>query len=385
MNASLTLIADAAVFAPEALGRRFLLLGGGSILWMGKDRPSLAADIPVDVVDLGGRRLVPGFIDGHAHVTGGGGESGYGSSVAPMEAKHFREAGVTTVVGLLGTDDCVRTTAQLVHATYGLRAAGLSAWCYTGGYHLPPMTLTGSVRSDIVHIDPVLGFGEFAISDHRSSQPTLDEFLRLASECHVAGLMTGKAGVLHLHLGDGERGLDLVHRALDQAEIPARTYHPTHVNRRAPLLAEAMELMSRGVTMDITASPEPEDVASFAAQREGDELFASEAVNQVLAAGDRDDLWTVSSDGGGCLPVFDHEGRVTHLDVGRPDTLPALYFRLIDQGHDPARVLAGFTTNPARQLRFERKGRIDVGADADLVALDERSIHRVWCRGRSGL
>ena len=80
-------------------------------------------------------------------------------------------------------------------------------------------------------MDAIIGVGEVAISDHRSSQPTLDELLRLASEAHVGGLMSGKAGILHLHVGDGPRGLDLVREALDRSEIPARVFNPTHVNR----------------------------------------------------------------------------------------------------------------------------------------------------------
>jgi beta-aspartyl-dipeptidase (metallo-type) len=86
---------------------------------------------------------------------------------------------------VLGTDDVVRTTAELVAVTAGLRTQGLSAWCLTGGYHLPPMTLTGTVRGDIALVDEIIGVGEVAISDHRSSQPTLDELLRLAAEAHV--------------------------------------------------------------------------------------------------------------------------------------------------------------------------------------------------------
>ena len=70
------------------------------------------------------------------------------------------------------------------------------------------------MRGDLVLLEPLLGIGELAISDHRSSQPTFDEILRLAADAHVAGLMTGKAGMLHLHLGDGPRGLDFVRRAL---------------------------------------------------------------------------------------------------------------------------------------------------------------------------
>ena len=81
--------------------------------------------------------------------------------------------------------------------------------------------------------------GEVAISDHRSSQPSLDEILRLASEAHVAGLMTGKAGIVHFHLGDGERGLSMIRDCLETSEIPPRVFNPTHVNRNKALFEEA--------------------------------------------------------------------------------------------------------------------------------------------------
>ena len=136
-------------------------------------------------------------------MTGGGGESGPASRVPRVALSALTRAGITSCVGVLGTDGTTRNVASLVAATLALRAEGLSAWCWTGSYEVPPITLTGSVRSDIVFVDPILGVGEVAISDHRSSQPTFDELVRLAADCHVAGMMSGKAGVLHLHLGDG--------------------------------------------------------------------------------------------------------------------------------------------------------------------------------------
>ncbi|MEZ6194718.1 MAG: amidohydrolase family protein [Planctomycetota bacterium] len=374
----ITLLVDAEVFAPEPLGRRSLLIGGGEILWMGEGEPALPPGLGVERIDLGGRRLVPALIDGHAHVTGGGGEAGYGSSVPPQPAGVFAAAGVATVVGVLGTDDCVRTTGQLVNAVHGLRAAGLSAFCHTGGYHYPLTTLTGSAREDIVHVDPIIGIGEFAISDHRSSQPTPDEFRRVASEAHVAGLMTGKAGILHLHLGDGPRGLELVRRAIAETELPARVFQPTHVNRNARLFAEAIELTRSGVVIDVTASPEEGPGVG------DDEVPATRAVAAILDGAVDPRRWTVSSDGGGCLPVFDAEGRIAHLDVGRPSTLPALLARLLDAGRPLEAILPGFTRNVADLLRLPRKGRIAVGADADLLALEDGShgVRDLWARGR---
>ncbi len=74
----------------------------------------------------------------------------------------------------------------------------------------------------------------------------------------MGGLMTGKAGIVHLHLGVGARA-DLVRRALEQSELPLRVFNPTHVNRRRALFEEALELAERGCTIDITAFPVAED------------------------------------------------------------------------------------------------------------------------------
>jgi beta-aspartyl-dipeptidase (metallo-type) len=362
---TLLLIRNANLYAPQPLGIRHLLIGGGRILWIGAE----ALDLPVPlrtvshIVDAAGRITIPGFIDGHVHVTGGGGEAGFRTRVPAVPISRFTTAGITTVVGLLGTDDVVRGPGELLATLYALREEGLNAYGYAGGYHVPPATLTGSVRGDLVFIEALLGIGEVAISDHRSSQPTLDELLRIASECHVAGVMTGKAGVLHLHLGDGPRGLELIREALRASELPARVFNPTHVNRRRALFGEAIELARQGCTVDITAFP----VA------EGEDAYpAAEALERYLAAGAPADRVTISSDAGGCLPCFDAEGRVTHMDVGSSGALLETLREALARGLSLEAVLPVLTVNPARLLRLARKGTLAAGNDADLVVLDEQ-------------
>ena len=368
----LTLLSNADVYAPAPLGRRHVLVAGGTVVSITEDRPEITG-VPVEVVDLGGCRLVPGLIDAHVHVTGGGGEAGPETAAPAPALSHYTTAGVTSVVGLLGTDDTTRTTAGLLRQVYGLRREGLSAWAWTGGYHLPPTTLTGSVRTDVATVEPILGFGELAISDHRSSQPTFEEVARVAANCHVAGLMTGKAGVLHLHLGDGARGLGLIRRLLDETELPARTVHPTHVNRRSGLLDEALDLAARGVTIDVTAFP-----PAFASS---DEVLAAEAVERFVEAGHLDRL-TVSSDGGGCLPHF-RDGELVRMDFATSGALADLLADLLARGVPLEDALRPFTATPARYLRLPDKGRVEEGADADLVVLGDggRPIH-VMARGR---
>lgn len=373
MNNPLLLLHNADVYAPEALGIRHLLVGGGKVLWMGGEAPELPAALNAERIDLEGLRLIPGLVDGHVHVTGGGGEGGFASRVPAPMLTRYTSAGVTSVVGLLGTDDVARGTAELLAQVSALRESGLSAWGYCGGYHVPPVTLTGSVRGDIAFVDALIGVGEMAISDHRSSQPTLDELLRIASEAHVAGLMAGKAGIVHLHLGDGVRGLDLVRRALDASELPPRVFQPTHVNRRKALFEEAIELAKRGCHIDITAFP----------VEEGEDAWpADEALLRYLDSGAPPERVSISSDAGGSLPCFDAEGHMCGMDVGHSGALVDTLASLLARGLPLERALPAFTRNPAALLRLHGKGVIATGADADLVALDAQDrVHHVLLGG----
>jgi beta-aspartyl-dipeptidase (metallo-type) len=374
VSATLALIRNAELYDPAPQGRRHRLVAGETVVWVGRDVPALDRSLGVEEVDVGGRRVIPGLIDGHVHLTGGGGEAGPETRVPPVELSRLTLGGVTTAVGVLGTDDTVRTTAELVTVARGLTALGLTAYCHTGGYHVPPTTATGSVRLDIVLIDLILGVGELAISDHRSSQPTLDELLRIAGDAHVGGLMSGKAGIVHLHLGDGPRGLEPIRHALDRSELPARVFNPTHVNRRRALFEEALALTERGCTVDITA---------FLVEEGEDAWSADEALVRYLDAGADPSRVTVSSDGGGCLPVFDTEGRVAAMDVGSPAAAGDALRVLLARGQPLERVLPAFTANPAGLLRLPRKGQLRPGADADLVVLDARgAVADVMARGR---
>lgn len=370
----LTLIENANIFAPEPLGIGSVLLAGNTILHAGPGLADVAPGLLAQRIDLRGQALIPGLIDCHVHVTGGGGEDGFSTQAPAVPLSQFTLNGVTAVVGLLGTDDETRGTAGLLARTRALREEGLSAWCWTGGYHVPPTTLTGSVRTDIVNIDCVIGLGELAISDHRSSQPTFDELARLASEVHVAGLLSRKAGVMHLHLGDGERGLALVRRLLAETELPPRVFHPTHVNRRKALFEEACALSRENVVIDVTAFP----------VEEGEDAWsAADAWARYHDAGCPAENLTISSDGGGCLPVFDANGEMVKMDFATSAGLPDTLRELVARGHALDAILPAMTGNVARLLKLTGKGRIAPGADADLVCLDDAlGVRHVMAGGR---
>ncbi|TFF72913.1 beta-aspartyl-peptidase [Aeromonas taiwanensis] len=362
----LTLIEGAEVFSPAPLGQQDLLVADGRIAWMGKGL-TVPADWPLARVDGRGRYLVPGLVDPLAHITGGGGEGGFAFRTPELAASEALQAGVTTLVAALGTDSLTRTLAQVLGKVREFRAAGVSAFMYTGSYHLPVKTLTGSVESDIMLIPEVLGVGEVAISDHRSSAPTHDELARLASEARVAGLLAGKSGVSFFHLGDGRGALAPLRALRDGTDIPLRQLYPTHCNRNPWLFAEAIEWGRAGGWVDLTAS-------SFPDLLDDGEQLAADALVALLAAGVPRERISFSSDANASLPRFDGEGRLIELRCGQIGSLWQQFSRACALGVPLASALSVVTANPARALGLTGKGTLGVGQDADLLLIDPETL-----------
>lgn len=372
----LTLIEGAEIFSPSHLGQQDLLVADGRIAWMGKGL-TVPTNWPLHRVDGRGRYLVPGLVDPLAHITGGGGEGGFAFRTPELAASEALKAGVTTLVAALGTDSLTRTPAQVLGKVREFRAAGVSAFMYTGSYHLPVKTLTGTVESDIILIPEVLGVGEVAISDHRSCAPTYDELARLASEARVAGLLAGKSGVSFFHVGDGKGALAPLRALRDETDIPLRQLYPTHCNRNPWLFAEAIEWGKAGGWVDLTTS-------SFPDLLEDGERLAADAFLELLAANVPAERITFSSDANASLPRFDGEGRLIEMRCGQIASLWQQCVRAIRLGVSLERALAAVTSNPAQALGLGSKGRIGVGQDADLLLVHDRTfaIERVMSGGQ---
>jgi len=242
----MTLIRSATVFAPEPQGEKDVLIAGRQIVAVEEPGRIQVAGPHIDVVEALGKSILPGLIDPHVHILGGGGEGGPATRAPEIRVEDIVAAGVTTVIGCLGTDGTTRHMESLLAKARALEAEGISTFIYSGSYEIPPRTITGSIRGDLVLIDKVIGAGEVAISDHRSSQPTFEEIARLAADCRVGGMLGGKAGVLHLHLGDGPRRLELLFRLAGETEIPPAQVVPTHVNRNPELFDEALRWAQAG-------------------------------------------------------------------------------------------------------------------------------------------
>ena len=358
----LTLLRVGRIFAPAPLEATELLIANGRIAALGRDM-EVPPGWPIRVVDARDLDAVPAFIDQHVHVTGGGGEGGCGSRCPAISAREIAAMGIGTVVGVLGTDGISRSPADLLAKVRGLRAEGIDAYMYTGSYRVPPPTLTGDVQRDLAWIPEVIGLGELAISDHRSSQPSQDEIARLVSEARVGGMLAGKRGICHFHVGDGKRGLEPLRRLLAETEIPADQVIPTHVNRHRELLEEAADYaLAFSASVDVTAFDDPGE--------EG--LSGFDAVSRLLARGVPAEMITMSSDCNGSLPEFDAQGNYIGMRVARNTALIADWQRLVREGVLPMEQALGLLSgNVARVLGLhDRKGRLAIGFEADVTLLD---------------
>lgn len=364
------------IFAPEDLGERDVLIAGQKIVALSPPNFISLKGLDFQEIDASGKIILPGFIDPHVHILGGGGEGGPATRAPEIKIEDIIQAGVTTVIGCLGTDSVTRHMTSLLAKARALEIEGISTFIFSGAYDLPPVTLTGSIRKDLVLIDKVVGCGEIALSDHRSSQPTFEAIARLAAECRVGGLLGGKAGILHFHLGDGQRRLEMIWRLLKETEIPITQIIPTHVNRNRELLLEALEFASQGGTIDLTALPEGESDTK--------EVKIEEALILALEKGIPLDRITISSDANGSLPVFDDQGRLCGLTIATEKSLWHTFKSLIKKRiidfDQAARI---FSTNAARAYQLNNKGSLKIGADADLIMInDELELEMVMAKGK---
>ena len=372
----LTLIRKARLYAPEPRGVMDVLVGGQKILALAEDLAIQATGIEVEQVDAAGLYMFPGLIDQHVHMAGGGGEGGFHYRTPEISLSHLTTAGVTTAVGVLGTDGVTRTTRELLAKAEALEFEGITTYIYCGAYQVPTRTVTGTPRSDIVLISKVIGVGEIAISDSRSSHPSENELAELASEARVGGLLSGKAGVLHLHVGDDDTRLDVLFHLLERTELPKSVFIPTHLNRNRGLLEAGINYGLIGGYVDVTSGIRPD-------QHDHISVKPSQAIRQLLESGVKLQRITMSSDSNGSSPIFDDQGKLVAMGIGSIATLwEEVRDTIVEEGLAIEDAVAIVTKNVARVLKLGHKGRIAPGADADLLLTDERfQIQHVYAKG----
>lgn len=363
------------VYAPDFLGRKDILTGGGRILQIADDIAKPAGS-DCEEISCDGLKVVPGFIDAHVHIAGAGGEGGPATRTPELQLSMLVEAGVTTVVGCLGTDGMTRTVESVLMKAKGLRKEGVSAYIYTGAYQIPTPTITGEPGRDIALIEEVIGVGEIAISDHRSSWPNTDELLRLTEHARVGGMLGGKAGIINIHLGDQPKPFQPLYDVIERSKgmLKLTQFYPTHCNRNDYTLDDAIEYGKKGGIVDLTTSSYP----YFPEY----EVKPSKSVKLLLEAGIPIERITFTSDACGSLPGYDQDGNLIKLEMGRPS---ANFRELMDTVKDEniplETAVKVLTTSPADILKLSQKGRIEAGKDADLVFISNDEIYHVVAMG----
>ncbi len=357
----LTLFKNAQVFEPDYLGKKDILTGGRTILAI-NDHLEPPTGVEVNIIECEGLQLVPGLIDSHVHITGGGGEGGPASRMPELQLSQMIDGGVTTVIGCLGTDGITRTVESVLMKVKTLRALGVSAWMYTGAYQVPSPSITGDIAKDIALFEEIIGVGEVAISDHRSSVPSVAELARITAHARVAGMIGGKAGILNIHMGDAKDPFRPLHEVVATTMMGYKQFIPTHCNRNPYIFEDAKEYGKKGY-LDITTSSYPYDPDC--------EIKPSIALKQLIEAGVPVGHITFTSDGCGSLPCFDSEGRLIKIDMGLPDSIIREIKEAVRDEHIPLEIaLKVATSNPANILKLKGKGFVREGYDADIVLLD---------------
>lgn len=375
-NTMITLIKNADVYAPAHLGLKDVLLVGDKICRIADHIEGYDGLEDVTLLDAAGRRLLPGFIDLHVHITGGGGESGPASRVPESTLTAFTTAGITTVLGLLGTDGITRSLENLLAKAAALNEEGITVYTLTSAYQYPPVTLTGSVEKDITLIPGMIGV-KVAVSDHRSSNPDANALIDLASQARRAGLFSGTAGLVTIHMGSGKEALKPVLDAIRNSDIPAKHFLPTHMARTKQLLEQGAELIRMGGNMDITVGCDEEALYETA-----DKIIYALTLPGVSA-----DHISLTTDGFGSQPKFDAEGNCIGLTYANPKYLHKTVKVLVKKGLSLTTALKMVTSTPADILgKRGVKGCIQAGADADLVLVDQDfAIDGVFAKGKTAI
>lgn len=376
---SIILIKNAELYAPEALGKMDVVIAGDRIAAIGHDFNLASSNLPVTIVDGSDFYLTPGFVDSLVHFIGGGGEGGFATRTPEMQLTDATLGGVTTAIGVLGTDATTRTLTNLLAKAHALETEGISTYCHTGSYQIPCRTLTGNITDDLLLIDKFIGVGEIAISDHRSSQPTTEEIRKVAAAARVGGILSGKSGIVSVHMGAGERILQPIYQAVAGTELKLKQFYPTHMNRNRRVFEAGLEFATKGGVIDFTTSTTDFDL-------QHGEVYAAAALAEALQFGIKPMQLTLSSDGNASLPIYNADAELVGLEVGSVQSLyQAARTAVLQHKVALADALCSITAAPAAILGLSQKGRIAEKRDADIVLLrrDDLLIDSVFAKGRS--
>lgn len=321
------LIKDGDVYAPEHKGKKDILVINDKIVFIDQNILTSVLNVidkNIKIIDASKYIIIPGYIDQHVHINGAGGEGGPQYRTPPIQLSELVKAGITSVVGLLGTDGFARSLKALLMKARALEQEGISTWIYTGAYQYPSPTITESILSDIILIDKVIGV-KIALSDHRASHPTIDEFKKVTSEARAAGILAGKAGVVHIHMGGEKLGLSYLFDIIRNTEIPIEQFAPTHLNKKdEELFRQVVEFGKIGGYIDLTAGVSGEEKSS-------NNIKPGKAIKRLLKNGVSIEKITISTDGNGSLPKFNEKKEFVGMRVASVSSLHREFINMVKE------------------------------------------------------
>jgi allantoinase len=332
--------------------------------------------------------LLPGLVDTHVHVNEPGRTEWEGFATATRAAA---AGGVTTIVDMpLNSIPPTTTMAALEakrQAAEGQVRVDVGFW-------------GGAVPGNVEDLAPLHGAGVFGFKCFLVDSGVV-EFGHLEPDQFAAAMTeTARLGALMIvHAEDGslldESAIDGAHYAgflasrphaaedaaidlvIEQAKATGGRAHVVHLSSSdaVPALRAAR---AAGVDVSVETCPH---YLTFDAEHVADGHTELKCCPPIREAANREALWTALAAGDIDLVVSDHSpctpdlkrrgggdfgaawGGIASVQVG----LSAVWTGARARGHALADVVRWMATAPADRVGLAHKGRIEVGADADLV------------------
>lgn len=373
-----SVIKSVEIYSPEYLGKKDILLIDDKISRISNaiNIDSLKQIFPdVDIFDAQNMICLPGIVDMHVHFNGAGGECSPQFRTPPLQLTDLTKAGITTAIGLLGTDGITRSLRDLYMKARALENEGMSTWIFTGSYQIPSPTITENISLDICMLEKVVGL-KIAYSDHRSSNIGAKALIETLSASRVGGIVGGKSGKVMVHFGTPTTGLKKIKEIIEMTEIPLSQIIPTHLNRSQGLFNEAVLFGLAGGNVDLSAGISEKYHFRGAVK-------PSKAVAILIDKGVPLEQITMSSDGNGSMGVPKSDGSIQML-ISPVKAMWEEFCDMVQQeGVNISDAISVVSTNPANTLNLPRKGKIKEDFDADLLLVSRNfKLHTVIAKGQ---